>query len=374
MSSAISDQRLLAQFLRFLKTDSPSLHEKRFAALVQDELRKSGITATFDQTPKRLGGDTGNLIARIPGTAPGPTLLLSAHLDTVMSNAGIKPKVSGGVVTAGGAPILGADDKAAVVGIVEALRIIRERRLPHPPLEVVLTFGEEIGLLGVRHLDRRTLRAKMGFVFDSHGPVGEIVVRAPTHDKLRVEITGVPAHAGANPEAGVSAIQIAARAIARMRLGRIDRQTTANIGVISGGRATNVIPESVRLDGEARSHDADRLARQVQHMCECLHQAAAELHGGIDIEVRRQYQSFHLTRSDPVVKLAVAAARKAGVAPELVASGGGSDANILNAQGLSCVVMAVGYHEPHSRHESMPVAELGRLTELIVALVQLAVK
>ena len=377
MPKASNEQHLLSQFLRYVTTDSPSLREGRFAALVQTAMRQTGISgmaASFDRPPKQLGGQTGNLIARVPGAAPGPTLLLSAHLDTVMSNAGIKPRVSGGVVTAGGAPILGADDKAAVACIVEALRVIHERKVLHPPLEIVFTFGEEIGLLGVRQLNLRSLRAKLGFVFDSNGPVGEIVARAPSHDRLRATITGVPAHAGANPEAGVSAIQIAARAIARMRLGRIDRLTTANIGVIQGGRATNIIPECVELRGEARSHDPARLSRQVQHMCECLHQAATELQGGIEVEVERQYESFHLTRSNQVVKLAMAAARQAGVEPRLVASGGGSDANILNARGIASVVMAVGYHEPHSRNESIPVAELSRLTNLIVALVQLAAK
>jgi tripeptide aminopeptidase len=277
----INPQRLLKEFQDFVRIPSPSLRERKFAERMKKSLAALGIRCREDGAAEKIGGDCGNLFARLPGDRNKPPLLLCAHLDTVeVGDDPISPVCKDGTVRASGKTILGADDKAAAAAILEALRVLKEKKIPHPPLEIVFTAAEEIGLVGAKQFDCRRLKAKAGFIFDASGPVGGMINKAPAYDAIRAVITGRAAHAGATPEDGISAIQIAGRAIAKMRLGRIDKQTTANIGLISGGTARNVVPDRCRLEGEARSHSPAALRRQVQHMLECIHQAAASASGG----------------------------------------------------------------------------------------------
>jgi len=358
--------------MRMLMVPNPSRREAAFAAFVRGELEKLGLAVHEDEAGPAIGGDSGNLIAHVSGTTAAEPLLLNAHLDSVApAEQPLRPEIRGDEIRSASG-ILGADDKAGVAVILAAVREVLADNRPHPPLDLVFTVAEEVGLSGAQHLDCERLRARVGFVLDGHGPVGGLTVRAPAHERIEAMVTGRAAHAGVAPENGISAIAIAARAIAAMRLGRVDEETTANIGVIEGGTAINVIPERCRLSGEARSHDEKKLAAQTQSMLEALHEAAADAGGAIEVEVERMYGAFRLEESSPVVAIGRRAAASLGRELVLLTSGGGSDASSFNAHGLETGVVSVGYEDMHGPGEHLPLAELSRAVEFTLALVQSA--
>lgn len=364
---AVNQDRLIEHFLALVTRPSLSGQEGEVADLVAAELADLGFAVERDEAGRTFGGEAGNVIARLPGR--GETVLFCAHLDTVGPVEGIMPRRTDGRITTSGNTVLGADDKAAVAGVMEALRVVLEQSLPRPPLEIVFTVGEEIGLKGARALNFRHLRSKLAYVADSHGPVGGLINRGPGQDALAAVVTGKAAHAGIAPERGVNAIKIAAAAIAAMRLGRIDEETTANIGVIQGGLASNIVPERVELQGEARSHSDEKREAQVQHMLECLHRAAAELGGGVRTEVEPMYRRFFIPEDHPLVSRARAAMRQVGVRPRVQSTGGGSDANVMNERGLPAVLLGVGYENVHTKKEYIRVEQLAKFAELIVAII-----
>jgi tripeptide aminopeptidase len=364
----VNPDRIRDELLRLLRIDSESKQESRLAAYVRAELERIGARVEQDSAGRAFGGDCGNLIARLDGTVQGPALLFNAHLDTVAPGKGVKPRIEEDAISVDGSTVLGADDKAGVAALLEGLRIAVEQKLPHPPLEFIFTVAEEIGLLGAKQLDTSALQARLGFVFDGSGPVGGMVVAAPAQDAIRVAISGRAAHAGLAPEQGVSAIQIAAQAIAAMRLGRIDDETTANIGAIHGGTAMNIVPDRVELLGEARSGNEDKLKAQTTHMREEFHKAASELGGEVKIEAERLYDAYTVGQDEPVMRILSAAMQRIGVKPEHKVTGGGSDSNIFNARGIRTVVVSVGCERVHTPAEIMPLAELEKAALLAAAL------
>jgi tripeptide aminopeptidase len=362
---------MLDEFVELARIPSPSRREGAMAKVVMTKLRAMGLRPQQDRCHRVFGGETGNIIARLPGSRRNQApLLLNAHLDTVAQKAPPKPRIAGRYIVSDADAPLGADDKVGVVAILEALRCIREDGIEHPPLEIVFTVGEESGLLGAKGLDYERLNARIGFTFDSGGRVGRIVNKAPSQDSFRAVITGRAAHAGMSPEKGVNAIRSAARAIAGMSLGRIDHETTANVGVIEGGVATNIVPDQVRVEGEARSHDDGKLARQLRHMLKRLHDAAAQEGGGIEIEIEPQYRCFGLAADSPAIRVAASAARSIGRRISLETTGGGSDANIFNEHGIATAIVGCAYDNPHSPRERMEVAEFGPLGRFAVALIK----
>ena len=365
----VDRDRMLGRLLALIRAGSPSRREGEMAALVREELASLGLRAESDRAHEHFGGETGNLICRVPGADDLPPIMLNAHLDTVEPGQGIEPRVADGVLRAGGDTVLGADDKAGVTAILEALHVLRERGLRHPPLEIVFTVAEEAGLLGARHLDYSALAARVAFSLDSSGPVGGIVVRAPGEEKITATIHGRAAHAGVAPEEGVNAIAIASRAIAEMRLGRIDDETTANVGTIHGGAAINIVPDRVVAEGEARSHDPGKLRAQVDHMVERFRAQAQAAGGRAEIAVEPLYQRFALGDDDLPVAIARLAAQELGLPVALKSSGGGSDANIFNAHGIATVVLAVGCEQMHTTEETLPLDELERLGEWTLRLI-----
>jgi tripeptide aminopeptidase len=285
----------------------------------------------------------------------------------------VKPVITNGIITSDGATILGGDDKSGVAVILEVLRALVEQGLAHPPLEVALTVSEEIGLEGAKGLDLNTLRAKEGIVLDSGGEIGSIVVAAPSQYKLRAVVHGKAAHAGAEPEKGINAIVVAAEAIAAMPLGRIDEETTANVGRIQGGTATNIVPDRVEMAGEARSHDESKLKAQVQAMTEALKMAASRHGATVEIDVERSYSTFQLSEEDAIVRRAMAAAKTLGLTPALVPSGGGSDANIFNAGGIATINVSTGMEKVHTTEERLVVDDLVKSAEFLLAILRLGV-
>ena len=369
----IDRERLVENFLRLAAINSPTRREKSVADALEADLRALGFDVARDTAGKRVDGDTGNIIGAKKGIISGAVpILLNAHMDTVMPTEGWGYKIENGVIRSTGNTILGADDKAGIAAIMEAMRVIRERGIPHGDIQIVFSIGEEVGLWGAKYLDYSLITSKCAFVYDLGSPVGSVVVAAPSHDNIVARIRGKAAHAGARPEDGISAIAAAGKAISNMKLGRIDQETTANIGVISGGTARNIVPDFCEVKGEARSRDEKKLDAQVQHMVEAFHDAAAEVGAAIEIEVERSYQAYRLSESDEVVRIAVTAARRVGIEPKLHETGGGSDASIFNAKGIPATVIGVGYDKAHSTEEYLPISDFVKSVEMALAIVQVA--
>jgi len=356
----VNQDRLVSTFLELVQIDSPSGQEEEIARHLMAELRSLGLKVERDTT--------GNVIARLAGE--GQPILICAHLDTVEPGRGVRPVIEGGIIISDGTTILGADDKSGLAVILEVLRVLVERDLPHPPLEVALTVSEERGLRGAKGLDLTALRAQEGVVLDSGGEIGAIVVSAPSQERIRAVVHGKAAHAGVEPEKGINAILVAAEAIAAMPLGRIDEETTTNIGRIEGGTATNIVPDRVEIAGEARSRDEGKLKAQVQAMTEALKKAAKRHGARVEIDVQRSYSAFKLGEEVGIVRRAVAAAKTLGLTPALVPSGGGSDANILNAGGIATINISTGMEKVHTTEERIAVDDMVKCAEFLLAILK----
>jgi tripeptide aminopeptidase len=351
----INETRLLDTLLALVRIDSPSGEESAMARELDTRLRGLGLTVQLDAMH--------NLVARLPGQ--GVAVLLAAHMDTVPGRA-IKPLVKDGVVYSDGTTILGADDKAGIAVILEMLQSIVEQKLPHPPIEVVVTVQEELGLVGAKGLDTSRLEAKMGISLDCGGPAGTIVVSAPTQDSMFAVVHGKAAHAGAHPELGINAIVVAADAIHNMRLGRLDEETTANIGIIQGGTARNIVPDRVELTGEARSRQLAKLEAQTASMVEALQSAARQHKTAVDVEVTRSYTGYAFSENDAIVSKLVAACQAAGVEPNLVPTGGGSDANIYNAHGMQVINTSIGTYGEHTTEEYVVLSDMATCARIVM--------
>jgi tripeptide aminopeptidase len=359
----INEARLVQTFLELVAIDSPSGQEEAIGADLARRLAALGGEVERDEH--------GNLMAHLPAAPEGEQsgsrdwLMLSAHMDTVGKDTGIKPQIRDGVIYSDGTTILGGDDKSGVAVILETIRSMQEDGVPHPPLEVVISVGEETTLHGAKVLDKSKLRSRRGYVLDSGGPIGTIVTSAPSQDSLQITVHGRKAHAGSEPEKGINAIRVASEAIAAMPLGRIDPETTANIGIIEGGVARNIVPDEVRMQGEARSRDNLKLAVQTAAMATAF-QEAAERHGArVEFKFTRSYSTYNWTEADPIVAQAMAAARRLGFSPLLEASGGGSDANIYADAGIACAVLSTGMEDVHTSLEHIAIADMVNSARLL---------
>jgi len=310
----------------------------------------------------------GNLIGRLPAKDSEETepILLCAHADTVKPGKGVEPIVGAGVVRSAGDTILGADDKAGIVEIYEALRTAAK----HPPVEIVITRGEEIGLLGSKKLDGSKLQAKMGFVLDGD-ELNEIVIGGPTYVAIDAEIVGKAAHAGMEPEKGISAIRVAAIAITNMAEGRIDDETTANVGIIEGGMIRNGVPERVVLSAECRSLDHDKCLCQAETMRRAIDQAASSAGATAKVTLTTTMRASKIPEGSLVVQAAKRAIEAAGISPEVRIIVGGTDASVLNEIGISTVVLGFGGRNAHTTSESIRVADLEKATEIVRHLLNL---
>ncbi len=352
-----TDEQLLDLFLRLVRTPSPSGSERAVADLVLAQLRAAGLQPVEDDSAAQTGAGSGCVHVVVPGSGHGTPILLCAHLDTVAVSGPITPVVADGVVRTDGSTILGADDKTAVTVLLALLDDLAAQP-PAGRVEVLFTTSEEIGLRGAKAFDLAGTQAVAGFVLDSSGPLGDVIVSAPAQRSITAEFHGVAAHAGIEPERGRSAIVAAAHAVAGMRLGRIDEVTTANVGTVHGGAATNIVPEHCVLEGEARSRDAARLAGQVQHMLDAIALGATEAGVDVTTSVRQEYESFSLSEDALPARIAAEALRSLGHEPRFVGTGGGSDVNVFNARGLPSVNLSAGYEKVHTPAEFMPLDRL----------------
>jgi len=369
----INQERLVRTFLDLVKINSPSRNERDVADYLWPKLEELGFNVKEDNTGSKIGGNTGNLIAtKVGRLEKGPRLFFSAHMDTVEANEGLEPIIDeDGTIHTDGNRILGADCKAGISAILEAARVIVENDIPFRSLQILYSVSEETGLLGARYTDPADiLPGSIGYVFDTGQPVAGIVMSAPSHATISVKITGKAAHAGIDPENGISAIVAASNAISRMKLGRIDEETTANVGVISGGKARNIVPDMVEIKAEARSRNEDKLAAQAEHMIQTFQDAAKELGADVEIDVKSEYVTYSWKEEDEPIRIAMRASEAIGIEPALVMGGGGSDANIFNANGIPAVVIGCGYWSPHSNEERIAIPDLVKTAEFALALVK----
>lgn len=361
----MQNDRMIDTFIKLVKVDSESKNEGKIHELLTGEFKRLGLEVYEDNTMEQTGLGANNLYGRLIGTLPGPAIFFACHSDTVTPGVGINPQIKDGNIYSDGTTILGADDKAGIAAILELAERLIESGEPHRTLEFIISPGEEIGLVGASAIDDTWMQAPYGFALDCDGPVGSIIVASPSLYSMEFIVKGKAAHAGLEPENGVSAIEIAAKAIAGMKLGRIDADTTANVGVINGGTATNIVTPEVKVVAEARSISHEACEEQVQHMIDKFESAAAQAGGSVHCEKDLKCKGFRIEEDSLTVKMASNAIKRAGRTPKTAASGGGSDANTFNARGRETVNLAIGYEKVHTLEEYIPIIEMEKALEMI---------
>jgi len=359
-------------FLELAALPTPPGEERAAADVVLRYLRSLGLEPDEDRAGPEIGSSMGNVYARVEPTAEGVPLFFCAHLDTVPPDGELRPVVEDGTIRNEGGTILGADNKAAVVAMLEGVRRVLAEGTPHAGIELVFTPMEEVGLLGAGAFDHDRLRARVGYVYDQAAPIGEIILGAPWSRSLEVRFHGRASHSGMFPEEGRSAIQAAARAIADLRLGRVDELTTANVGVIRGGTGGNIVPEWCSFLAEARCHDERKLGEFVQEMLDTFSFAATAGECEVETTMRKSYTGYRLGRDDEAVRLAAVALERCGHKVTYALSGGGADANVFNERGRRCVNLANAMTDIHTPSERIAVADLEAMVDVTVALVEQA--
>ena len=378
----IRRDRLIDDFLALVRISSPSRREGEVARWLTHTLSGMGVQVDVDEAGTRLSGDTGNLLARFPGTAPdAPPFLLCAHMDTVVPCERVTPVRDGDVIRTDGTSVLGGDDKAGIAAILEAVRVVREQGVPHGPIDVLFTICEEQGLFGAKYFDIGRLRASRGLVLDCDG-VDALVVQGPAANRMVFTVHGREAHAGLCPEEGISAIQVAGEAIGGMRLGRLDEETTANLGLIQGGLAGNIVPNKVVVKGEARSRSDQKLQAQTEHMIKRFEQAAARHHvtvegrahaARVEARVERDYDRLDVPRDSAIVALIRGAVEGRGRTLTVRATGVGCDANVFNGtHGLEVANLGCGMRQIHTINEWIDVKDLAATATTLVDALRLS--
>ncbi|MFL5927203.1 MAG: M20/M25/M40 family metallo-hydrolase [Gaiellaceae bacterium] len=363
---------VLDLFTELAAVPSPPGEERAVADLVTRYLRDCGLQVDEDGAGPGIGSTMGNLYTRVEPTADGEPLFLCAHLDTVPPTAAIEPVVEEDVVRNAAGTILGADNKAAVAAMLEGTRRVVAENRRHAGIELVFTPKEEVGLIGAYAFDHTKLRAQVGYVYDQAAPIGVVILGAPFSQSMEVTFHGRAAHSGMHPDDGRSAILAAARAISEMRLGRVDEDSTANVGTIHGGTATNIVPEWCTFVAEARSQDERKLADIIQEMQDAVTFAAGVAECDVETNLRKSYRGYRFARSDHVVALAARALASCGHSVSYDLSGGAADANVFNERGLACVNLANGMTDIHTPAEHIAVADLEAMVDVTLALLDAA--
>lgn len=370
----VNQQRLVDLFLELTRHNTPPRSERAASEIARRRLEAIGFACEWDDAGEKVGGNVGNLIAFKKGTVAGATpIFFSAHFDTVEPTPGLEPIVEGDVIRSDGKTILGADDKSGVAAILEAMTEIAEEQAPHGDIQLILTICEEIGLLGAACLNPERIKAKYGVVVDSGPPVGAFAYHAPTQDTFEVWIRGKAAHAGAAPEEGISAIRIAAEAISKMKLGRIDPDTTANVGIIQGGTAANIVAAEAYLKCEARSRVPEKLEAQRDAMIDAFRKAAEQFGGSCEFKVVRNYDGYEIPMDSPLIDILEKATENAGFDFLLRVTGGGSDGNVFNKLGFPTVVAGCGMQRVHRHDEFVLISDMAKTVDLLKSIVDTVV-
>ncbi len=369
----VNKNRLKSEFLNLVKISSESKNEKRIAEYIADIFRDLADEIIVDDSSDKTKSNTNNLIIKIAGNNPrAKKILLCSHLDTVVPGNNVKPVVYGDTITSDGSTVLGGDCKSGIAIIIEVIRTLKEAEIPHGDIELLFTVAEEVGLLGAKHLDYSLIDAKLCYALDTSG-VMTLVHKAPSANDITFKIFGKAAHAGLEPEKGVNALKIAAQAISMMQLGRIDHETTTNIGTVSGGKATNIVPDYVELRGEARSHSSEKLKAQTDSMRKAVERAVADAKSEINAELPRyeaeielEYEHFDIDEDEQLITLAKRAATEMGKELNVLPGGGGSDANIFNEHGIKSVILSTGMDKVHTMEERIDVNDMVENANLLL--------
>ena len=380
MSVRIHRERLANTFMRLCQIDSPSRQEGAMADFLKKSLRKLGADRIIEDHSARVtGSDSGNLIVRFNGRGSSEKpIFFICHMDTVEPGCGVEVRRDGDIFTSRGDTVLGGDDKSGIAALLEAVQVVTENGLPCRPVELVFTTCEEIGLLGAKALEYQHMEAEFGYALDSSG-IDRVIIGAPAANRLKITVHGIAAHAGLHPEQGVSAFTLAAEAITRLSFGRLDEQSTANLGLIQGGVATNIIPEKIVIDGEVRSHSEEKLVFHTDNIQKTFHQIVGgcpkrpiigEQRPSVNIQVWEEYPLMTFSEDHPVVTYVRQAGERLGRKLEFMVAGGGSDANILNSYGLPTAIIATGMTDVHTTDESQDLNDLVSLTELLCELIK----
>ena len=354
----IIKDRLVNNFLEMLKQESPSLSELPMGEWLLRYFAFRNIEASMDDCGDKIGGNCGNIVAHINGTLKGEPICFSAHMDQISPCSNIKPIIDGNIIKTDGTTTLGGDDKGGIAAILEALEHVLEEEIPHKEMYLLFTVCEEQGLLGCKHFEISKLPARNVVTVDAGGQAGIIAYKAPAREDIRVTFKGKKAHAGIEPEKGISAIKVAAEAISQMRIGRIDEETTSNIGRIEGGEATNIVADQVYFTAEIRSHSMDKLQKEIDYMISCCQKSAEKYNASVDFKHEIDYPALELSKDSYVYKQCVEAYKEEGITPKPMIIGGGSDANILSSKGYDCAIISLGMEKVHTVDETLNVEDL----------------
>lgn len=367
----VQRERLVQTFLELVQIGSESKNERAVADYVTAKLRGLGYEVKEDNAGEDFGGNAGNVIAYKAGNCEGLSVMFSSHMDTVPPGNNVKPIVDGNIIRTDGTTILGGDDKAGIAAVLEAVTAIEENQIVHGPIQVVFTVSEEIGLLGAKHVNLDEMpKIDAAFLFDSEGMPNEICVASPYHIDITAAFKGKAAHAGLEPEKGINAIVMASRAVAAMTLGRLDAESSANIGIIEGGRATNVVTPEATIFGEARSLKKERVDEIINDMVRCCEESAKEMGGTVEIKIEESYSAIDLQEDDATVQLAARAIRRIGLEPKLVKSGGGTDANVFCGKGVPATNIGVGMTKVHSVEEYLEIDAMEAASRFVLAVIE----
>ncbi|WP_371373800.1 M20/M25/M40 family metallo-hydrolase [Sporomusa aerivorans] len=368
----MKDSVIVKEFLELVKIDVQSRNERGIADVLKDKLTALGLEVSEDDTATKVGGNAGNIIARLKGEPGIPAVLLSAHMDRVMNAGNITPVVHAdtGIITSDGNSILAADNIAGVCAILEGIRKIKANNTPHGDIEIVFSVCEEIGVVGTKHLDFKQLQARIAYVFDAPGRIGRIITQAPTKCKIKVGVQGRSAHAGNEPEKGLNAIRVAAVALSRLKEGRISLNTTANFGSFHAGNSTNVVCDYAEILGEARSTNDYEIEQYLQDVKQIFAAVADEYQTEIEVSMQILYRAFSINETEAIAQIAARAMRNVGIEANFTSGGGGMDGNHFNANGIQAIGVALGYSKNHTPAEQVVIADMVKCGELIQELVK----
>ncbi|MGL4209377.1 MAG: M20/M25/M40 family metallo-hydrolase [Candidatus Adiutrix sp.] len=369
--------QIVKDFLELVQIETHSRQERLLADVLTIKLQTLGFNVIEDKVGDIIGGNAGNLIATLPGDPKFPAILFSAHMDRVENHGAIKPIIDekANLIKSDGTSILASDDVSGICAILDGVRQIKEANIPHGPIEVVFSVAEEVGLLGARYMDYSPLKSKMAYVIDCGGPVGTIINQAPTQYTFTINVYGKSAHAGIEPEAGLNAIKVAAKAISLLPDGRLSPSLTANFGLIKAGKATNIVCDLVKITGEARSTNPAELDEYLQNVKNVFNETAAEFSTTADFNLNLEYETFLIDENDEVIQLAIKAMKHMNLCPDVRSGGGGMDGCYINNQGIKAVGLSPGYTAVHTPNEQQPLDELFKCAQLVAEIIkQAAVK
>jgi len=369
----INRQRLADEFISLVRIDSLTKQERKMADALLRKLKDMGLEPYEDDTASKIGGDAGNVICYVKGKKQKPALMLMAHMDTVVPGISKKPVIDGDIIKTDGTTVLGGDDAAGIAVILETVKSLMEDKTPFADIFLVFTVAEESGLFGARNLDLSRIPADYAIILDEGGDIGTVAVKAPHYNRFKVTFIGKAAHAGLEPEKGLNAIMMAAKAIAGMpHFGRIDEESTSNIGIIKGGQVRNIVCETCEIEGEVRSVSEKKLNTYTDEILNHFKRVSEKMGGTVKIEVEKMYPGFNIKESDDIISLLKEASEESEIPLKLIATGGGSDTNIFNGEGIPAINISVGMTNVHSTNEYIRISDMEKACRFLTAVIKSA--